>query len=102
MRASNEGLLRLRVPRAQRSPLRPARLTRLHQATMFQLLFLSHSQAGMEEQPSTARVEGAAFPISSRAGFLVGLGQFEGKDQTGTRIKEPEGRGAAGRWTAIR
>lgn len=58
-------------------PLRPARLTRLHQATMFQLLFLSHSQAGMEEQPSTARVEGAAFPISSRAGFLVGLGQFE-------------------------
>ena len=56
----------------------------------------------MEEQPSTARVEGAAFPISSRAGFLVGLGQFEGKDQAGTRIKESEGRGAAGRWTAVR
>ena len=41
----------------------------------------------MEEQPSTAHVEGAAFPISSRAGFLVGLGQVEGKDQAGTRIK---------------
>ncbi len=57
VRASNEGLLRPRVPRAQRSPLRPARLTRLHLAATFQFLFLPHSQAGREEQPSTARVQ---------------------------------------------
>jgi hypothetical protein len=34
----------------------------------FQLFPLSPFQAGRKEQPSTARVEGAAFPISTRVG----------------------------------
>ena len=54
VRALTEHILIVRGLRARKLA---ARLTSLHRTTIFQLLPLSHSQAGSEEKPSTARVE---------------------------------------------